>query len=307
MFNKVLFIGSKESGLKVLKEIYKEAADSVVGCVTVDDSDDARSELEGFIAYCCQNNIPIDILKGKCDLTESIKKYVPDLCIVMGWYYIIAEELLDEVKGGFIGIHNSLLPKHRGFAPVVWSIIAGDNETGFSVFSFDKGMDTGDIWYQGKVNISKSDYVADVLEKLDEGIYDFFKNNYLNILSGKMRPSKQIEENVSYGARRTPENGKIDWSRSAEEIYDFIRAQSKPYPGAYTTYRGEKVVIWRSEIFPHIIQGTPGQIGLIDVATDRIIVVCGNNTGLVIAQFETDDGMVSATKMIKSLNYNLGY
>lgn len=306
MLHRVLFIGSKESGLNVLKTIHKVSPDTLVGCVTVDDSDDSRSKLEEFRKFTKNNSIDLKILSGKCDLTESVKKYKPELCIVMGWYYIIAEELLTQVIGGFVGIHNSLLPAHRGFAPVVWSMIAGDKQTGFSVFSFDGGMDTGDIWYQGIVDIKEDDHIGDVLKKIDDQIELFFETRYIEILEGKMRPVKQKTTGITYGARRTPEDGLIDWNSSADEIYDFIRAQSKPYPGAYSKYKSKKITIWNARVFPHKIQGMPGQIGLIDRDRNSLVVVCGHNTGLVLDYIEIDGTEIGVTNVIKSLNYKMG-
>lgn len=281
-FNRILFVGSKESGLKILKKIHDMSVDLLVGCVTVDDREDTRSALDGFRSFCEKNNIDLDVLSGKCDLTDSVRKFVPDICFVMGWYYIISEELLYRVPGGVIGIHNSLLPRHRGFAPVVWSMISGENETGFSVFSFDRGMDTGVIWYQQKVSIDEGDYVSDVLDKINNEIDKFFDNNFLDILKGKVKPWKQCETNASYGARRTEADGKIDWSKSAQEIYNFIRAQSKPYPGAYAFYGEQKIRIWQARVFQHKIQGSPGQIGIIDSNNGLAVIVCGNDSGLVL-------------------------
>lgn len=91
MYNRVLFIGSKESGLRVLNKMYSATPDRLIGCVTVDDSSDTRSKLDQIKLFCNENEIPIDVLTGKCDLTESIDKYKPDNCFVMGWYYIIVE------------------------------------------------------------------------------------------------------------------------------------------------------------------------------------------------------------------------
>lgn len=306
MFDRVLFIGSKVSGLKVLEKIYQSSPETLVGCVTVDDSDDVRSALNSIQEYCRKNEIGLEILNGKCDLAKSVAKFSPNLCIVMGWYYIISEELLDQVRGGFIGVHNSLLPSHRGFAPVVWAIISGDEKTGFSVFSFDKGMDTGDIWFQGEVRIDKNDYISDVLDKLDKGINTFFDIHYKDILSGKLLPKKQSNVGISYGARRYPEDGVIDWNKPAHEIYNFIRAQSKPYPGAYSLYRGQKIIIWKSELFPYQIQGSPGQIGLINSETNDVVIVCGKNTGLIIKEIEQNGINVSAIRVFVSLKYKIG-
>lgn len=99
-FNRILFVGSKESGLKILKKIHDMSVDLLVGCVTVDDREDTRSALDGFRSFCEKNNIDLDVLSGKCDLTDSVRKFVPDICFVMGWYYIISEELLYRVPGG---------------------------------------------------------------------------------------------------------------------------------------------------------------------------------------------------------------
>lgn len=272
-----------------------------MGCVTVDDAEDVRSDLDDFNAFCREHNIGLDVLRGKCDLADSLKKFMPDICFVMGWYYIISEELLDRLPGGFIGIHNSLLPRHRGFAPVVWSMIAGEKETGFSVFSFDRGMDTGDVWYQKKIKIEETDYVSDVLEKIDIEIDRFFDDEFVDILNGIRKPQKQWENNVSYGARRTAEDGRINWNRTAQEIYDFIRAQSKPYPGAYTFYNGQKIKIWRAGVFGHRIQGNPGQIGMIDHDNDRVIVVCGKDTGLVLYEIEAAETERPVLDVVKDL------
>ena len=305
MYNRILFIGSKLPGLKVLQVIHEIIPQYIVGCVTVDDSKDSRTKLQEFKNYCHNNRIALDILKGKCDLTESIKTFSPDLCVVMGWYYIIDEKLIDKVRGGFLGIHNSLLPSHRGFAPVVWSIIGGDTETGFSLFSFDKGMDTGDIWYQARVSINESDYISDIINKIDIEIEKFLRTGFIDIVYEKILPYKQGTNNISYGARRLPEDGLIKWDSPARDIYNFIRAQSKPYSGAYTFYNEKKITIWESKIFPYIIQGKPGQIGLIN-QSDNVVVVCGNSSGLILEKIEIDGIESPVTDIIRGLKYVLG-
>lgn len=301
-FNRILFVGSKASGLKVLKKLFYLSSHRLVGCVTVDDRKDVRSELNEFCTFCAENSIDLDVLNGKCDLTNSIEKFNPDICFVMGWYYIISEALLDKMQGRFIGIHNSLLPRHRGFAPVVWAMIAGEKETGFSVFSFDKEMDTGDIWYQKKINIEEMDYISDVLERIDMEIDKFFDVIFEKILSGEIKPEKQSKENVSYGARRTAEDGKIDWKKTSREIYNFIRAQSKPYPGAYGVYQSQLVKIWKADIFPYMIQGAPGQVGMIDYEKNEVVIVCGSNTGLILYELEVSGHIISATSFVKGLD-----
>ncbi|MCR5590973.1 MAG: methionyl-tRNA formyltransferase [Lachnospiraceae bacterium] len=303
MYNRVLFIGSKALGLSVLKLMHELSEKTLIGCVTIDDPDDGRSELKAIKEFCKKNTVPVKVLSGKCDLTEPIEEFSPDLCFVVGWYHIIPQNLLEKPAGGFIGIHDSLLPAHRGFAPVVWAMIAGEKETGFSVFSFDKGMDTGKIWYQDKVEISEYDQISDVLAKLEAKTEEFFKEHYQELIAGDLKPREQSDEGVSYGAMRTPEDGLIDWRKDAETVRNFIRAQSDPYPLAFTFYRGEKIKIRRAELFPYPIQGSPGQIGMIEDGLP--VVVCGKNTGIRILDF-FPDADEDKTIEIKSLKDRLG-
>lgn len=303
MYNRVLFIGSKAAGYRVLNKIYTLAPNNLVGCVTVNDNEDSRSDLGQIKNYCYEKHIELDVLSGNCDLTRSIERFKPDICIVMGWYYIIKSELLESIQGGFIGIHYSLLPQHRGFAPVVWSIIDGDDTTGFSVFSLNCDMDSGMLWYQERIDIKKEEYISDVIEKLEEKVLDFFDRHFLDLLQGNMKPYKQTGV-VSYGAKRTPSDGRIDWNQEASKIYNFIRAQSRPYPGAYSYYQGRKIIIWSSTVFAYSIQGFPGQIGLINNKEGYIVIVCGDNTGLVVNEIE-EDGVLKKATVIKSLTERL--
>lgn len=118
-----------------------------------------------------------------------------------------------------------------------------------------------------------------------------FSDNFcIDILSEKSHPEKQRLGEISYGAKRTPEGGIIDWSKNANDIYNFIRAQSRPYSGAFTYYRNEKIIIWNAKVFPYIIHGSLGQIGFIDTVHKSVVVVCGNGTGIMLLHIEKGKG-----------------
>ena len=302
MYNRVLFLGSKLSGLEVLKKIYQIKPSSVIGCITIDDVEDLRSVFREFEVFCSINKIPMEVVKGSCNIKILIDKYRPDLCIVMGWYYLIDSSIIKNVRGGFIGIHNSLLPRYRGFSPVVWAIINGEKETGFSVFSFDEGMDTGQLWYQGRVTIEDKDYINTVLEKINQKILIFFQENYLDLLDEKLCPYEQKAISATYGSRRTAEDGKIKWNQPAKNIYNFIRAQSKPYPGAFSFYDNKKIIIWKASIFSSNVYGTPGQVCMINKEEESVIVVCGENSGLILKEVEMDSKKIKPANIPVSLN-----
>lgn len=202
MLERVVFIGSKELGFSVLKELNRQFSDRLKACITVDDTGDSRSYLTEFRTYCSEHHQPLHILSGKCDISDYIKEYSPDICIVVGWYYLIDTRLLSQVKGGFIGVHNSLLPKYRGFAPLVWQLINGEKKVGFSVFLLDDGLDTGDIFYQEEIEISEKDYIADVLSIIEEKILTFFKNYYKNLLEETLVRHVQKETGASFCGKR---------------------------------------------------------------------------------------------------------
>ena len=131
---KCLFIGSKEFGVIGLRTIYEIEPKSLIGCLTIDDKHDCRSKFYEIKNYCDIKQIPIEVVYKHCQLSEYIKKYKPDFCIVLGWYQIIEKNILDMCPDGFIGVHASLLPRYRGFAPLVWAILNGEKKQEYLCF-----------------------------------------------------------------------------------------------------------------------------------------------------------------------------
>ena len=300
---KVLFLGSKEFGLRFLRELFKLVPRNVCGVVTVDDSQDVRSNLDDFRGLCDDYNQVLEFASNDKELQEIVSRLNPDICFVVGWYFIISKEVLDSVPDGFIGLHNSKLPAYRGQAPLVWQIINGEKTAGFSFFSLGEGMDEGDIWYQGNVKIEDDDYIIDVIEKIECEIIDFLDLHLGDILSGKIRPSKQKKTGVSYAGKRTAEDGVIDWNQNNVKIFDFIRAQTQPYPGAFSFYKGEKMIIYKAFKCEYPVYGIPGEIIMINKFSESIIVSCGERTGIEISDVEYLGKRVKATDCIKSIKY----
>jgi methionyl-tRNA formyltransferase len=277
---KILFIGSKKIGYECLLFLNNFNDISLVGAMTIDDSSDTRSYFSEFTSFCTKNSIDIFIVKNKKESGNLIKKLKPDLCIVVGWYWIIDKEVLDSVPYGFIGIHFSLLPKYRGGSPLVWAIINGENETGVSLFSFSTGIDDGDIWAQKSVTIEFDDYVSDVLNKLEIATMEMLNENLKIILDGNLVPSKQNESMHTYVTPRKPSDGQIEWNMPSIDVYNFIRAHSNPYPGAFTYLNGEKLSIWHARAVKSNLKGEPGQV--ISITDEGALIMCGDGTPLVI-------------------------
>lgn len=286
MKKKCLFIGSKELGFTIFKSLVEKYPSTILGCVTYDDRDDVRSKFNEFNEYCEEKDIHLEILDKPSKLKSIIENIKPDFCLVIGWYWIIGKETLKLCKSGFIGIHASLLPKYRGCSPLVWAMINGEKETGVSMFYFDEGIDSGEIIAQKSISILEQDYISDLLIKVENETKKIIDEEYPKIVNGTNEKMIQNNEDISYCAQRMPEHGRINWNSSSIDIYNFIRAQSKPYPGAYTvTNEGRIVKIFKSEIFKYMYYGLPGQI--VSVQDNKVLVVCKN--GAVLLSIDKND------------------
>ncbi len=284
---RALFVGSKQLGLRSLQAMVRAIPDHVAGAVTLDDSSDTRSVLAEISAYCKSVDLPLSIISRPGDLDGVVHEHAPQYVLVAGWYSIIKPALLRSVPGGFLGLHPSLLPKYRGSAPLVWALLKGEEQTGVSLFYFDEGMDTGEIVDQKSFAIAPEDTIADVLAKAEVAALDLVNTYAGPLLSGTAPRSKQDHNLASYGSPRRPEDGRICWNQSAKEVYNFIRAQTRPYPGAFThSAEGKILRIARASIFPHPYYGVPGLVG--HKHLDGVVTACGDGA-LIIHEWEFED------------------
>lgn len=277
---RVVFVGSKALGVSVLNALYSISPQSLVGVVTIDDTSDVRSQLGQFKEFGQRTGKPLQVLQKPSELKSSIIEYRPDLCIVVGWYWVLKPDLLSIVPYGWLGIHASLLPKYRGGSPLVWALINGETKTGLSMFYFDEGMDTGDVVAQKEIRVELGDTISDLLSKAEVQSLEIVKENYPSLLRGDAARLKQDHSQATYVALRQPSDGKIDWQQSATVIYNFIRAQSHPYPGAYFLWEDKIIRIWAAKLFPYPYYGTPGQVVMVE--KDFVVVACGQGTGICL-------------------------
>ena len=279
---RVAFVGSKGLGLKVLSVLRALSPDALCGIVTIDDSTDTRTAFTDFQRFAAEHAVSLHCAKSRKHSEEIIKELSPDLCIVVGWYWMISEDLLQRVPRGFIGIHNSLLPEFRGGSPLIWPILLGHNRTGCSLFSFTPGMDDGPIWAQATIEIGESDYIAEILDRTEGKAIELFREAYPRILAGTLTPTEQDHFYATYCASRNSQDGAIDWHKPAREVYNLIRAVSSPYPGAFTQLEGKDLIIWRARLFESGYCGRPGQV--VKISDEGVYVVAGDNRALIIEE-----------------------
>ncbi len=234
----------------------------------------------------CHNNL-IDIFVGNPRNNKAnnflLGKDI-DVLISVNYIFIIEEDLIKLPQKIAFNIHGSILPKYRGRTPHVWAIINDEIKTGISAHLIDTGCDTGDIIEQVEVEIRKDDTGATILEKYKAEYYPLIKRVLNDIENNSLKTKKQNHNEATYFGKRTPEDGLIDWNSSKKDIYNWIRAQAYPYPGAFTYIEEKKITIDKVEIIEdgneieakngQIIQDSPNVIvkvkdGLIRISQTR--------------------------------------
>ncbi len=180
------------------------------------------------------------------DFHNEIEALKPDVILVLGWFYMVPEKTRNLAKYGAWGIHASMLPDYAGGAPLVWAIIEGQKETGATLFKLDNGVDDGDIIAQLPVAIDEEDTIKEVYDKVMECSKVMLNESLADVSQVEFKA--QDKSKIKVYPQRTPSDGEIDWTWGAKRIKDFIRAQTKPYPGAFTYISGKKVTIWKADI-----------------------------------------------------------
>lgn len=207
---------------------------------------------------------------------QILKEIEPDLILVMGWSQLLKNEIIKIPKLGVIGSHPTELPKYRGRAPLTWTIIKNLKESALTFFYIDEGIDDGDILDQRKFNISDEDDATSLYEKMTTLGKEMLLDNLVILKDNKaIRKKQDPNQFIENWPKRTMEDGKINWNNSSEEIHRLIRATTHPYPGTFTKFKNEKLIIWKSQFF-NDADSNPGILK--EVNDDNILVGTGNGT-----------------------------
>lgn len=261
---KVALLGSKGVGMRVMQELPQYADLGAV--VTVADQGDARSCLDHFVARGAT------VVSSRAEADRVLHNVEAELIIVAGWYWMVpANELR---RRPFVGVHHSLLPSYRGGSPLVWALIEGQSVVGTTWFTLTEEMDAGPIWAQASLPVLDG-YIADVQARCDDAAIALLPR----LFQRETHPQPQDPSGAFSRPSRRSSDGLIDWSRPAMDVVRWIRAQSRPYPGAFT-FRGRELLrIWRASNAGSRI-GAPG-----DVLEGA--VVCGDGHGVLVEEAST--------------------
>ncbi|HEX6903610.1 MAG TPA: methionyl-tRNA formyltransferase [Thermoanaerobaculia bacterium] len=217
------------------------------------------------------------------EFLASVKALAPDVAVVVAFGQIFPKALLDIPRLGCVNLHASLLPRWRGASPIQAALAAGDRRTGVATMLMDVGMDTGPVLLESETEIGPEE-TADGLSRRLAEIGGGLMVRTLDLLErGELAPRPQSGEGVTYAPRLNRESGRVDWSLTAREIHDRLRAYT-PWPGLTAELRGEPVKIVAAVVDGSAGDAVPGT--LLGLRDGRLAVACGGGSALGIAELQ---------------------
>lgn len=273
---RILFLGTPDFAVAALEKIVG-TDNEVVGVVTQPD----RKRNRGEVSFCPVKQFAVE--KGikvyqyesiRKEGVEDIKAINPDIMITCAFGQIISQEILDIPKYGVINIHASLLPKYRGSSPIQWCLVNGESKTGVTIMRTALAVDSGDILLQKEIDILPEENAGELFDRLavlgGQAIVEALEI----IADGRAVYTPQQESQATHYPMISKEDGKIDWSKSAREVFNKMRGFT-PWPSAFTTLDGKLFKILKCVVSDKIFDGKEGQVV---IEERKAYVVCGNGT-----------------------------
>ncbi len=208
------------------------------------------------------------------DGVAALKSLEPDLCVTAAFGQLLSQEILDIPRLGTINVHSSLLPRHRGSAPINWAIIKGDQVTGVTTMFTDKGMDTGDMLLKRETPIGETENAGELSDRLAVMGARLLIETLRKLEAGTLERIPQNHEMATYEPKMDKELGRVDWTKGVQEIDWLVRGVT-PWPGAYTTLGDQTMKLFDVTRVSDQPTGAPGEIVAAD-AKRGLIVSCAD-------------------------------
>lgn len=303
----LVFIGSSKFGIRCLKACLKVPRLKVTGIVTSKKTFNISYTPDGvtnvlhanFEDIASLNNIPMCMMERSMNepkLIDTVKNWKPDLFLVVGWYHMIPKYWRELAPA--YALHASLLPDYSGGAPLVWAIINGENKTGITFFQMNDEVDAGPIAGQKEEIIKSDDTISTLYARIEERGLELLNELLPQLVGGTLKLRLQDESKRRLMPQRLPKDGFIDFSDDAEKIHRFIRAQTKPYPGAFTIFLGEHLHIWKTQITLED-NNKSKMIGQIKMTKDGIYTVTCGKGSLIIKEISFRNQTFTQSQLIK--------
>jgi methionyl-tRNA formyltransferase len=207
----------------------------------------------------------------------------PDAMVVVGYGQIIPQSIIDIAPLGIINVHASLLPELRGAAPIQWAIVRGYPTTGVTTMRIDAGLDTGDMLEHWETAVGPDETSPELSLRLAQAGADLLVTTLAGLSAAQIQPKPQDSAKATYAPIIEKEDGRIDWSLSAQQIHNLIRG-FQPWPGAQTSFRGQSMHLWRSRL---VLQRFDRPAGAL-VCERGVFAVGGDGTALELLEVQLE-------------------
>jgi methionyl-tRNA formyltransferase len=280
---KIVFFGTANVALPVLEALRKEH--EILSVVTTPDAAVGRKqEMQESPVSALAIDLKLPLLKPESvknnrEFSAELQKLGADIFVVVAYGKILPMEIINLPKFKTINIHFSMLPKYRGPSPMQTALLNGDSETGISIFILDEKVDTGPVLFQEAVGIDSDDNLFTLSDKLARKSAEVINSVVADYVSGKITPVPQATDGVTETKIITKAEGKIDWNKTSQEIYNQFRAFFL-WPNIWTTWNGQVLKI--TECLP----AESSESAVVGAVLDGAIVACGNGTFLKINRLQ---------------------
>lgn len=273
---RILFIGTGDIGLPSLEWLLSTPKHEVVGVITQPDKPVGRKQV------LTPPQIKVRALAAGITVlqppkirhaVEELKAFNADVAIVIAYGQILSRAVLDVPPLGCLNVHTSLLPRHRGAAPIQAAIRDGDTETGVTIMFMDEGLDTGDILLMQRMPIAADDTGGSLHDKLAQSAPAALDAALDLLAVGNPPREKQDESKVTHVRKLTRQDGRLDWTRPAIELDRLVRAFT-PWPGTSCLLKGAQMKIHRAQVIAHA-DACPAPGTIVSANADGILVSCG--------------------------------
>lgn len=240
---RLIFCGTPQFAVPTLKHLLGKSDFEVITVITQPDRPRGRGQqvsVSPVKESALAGRVPVhqpEKIRAP-EVQQLLEKLAPDVIVIIAYGQIIPARLLSIPKYGWINLHASLLPKYRGAAPINWAIANGETRTGLTTMRIDAGMDTGDILLQREMEIGPKENAPQLAARMSEAGAPLMEDTLRALAASTIVPLPQNRAEATVAPILKKEDGRIDWSSPAQEIYNRMRGLT-PWPGAYTTFRDQ--------------------------------------------------------------------
>ncbi len=274
---KIVFMGTPDFAVPALKKLAADGHEIALVVTKPDAMKGRGNKVQASAVKECALALSLPVsqpekVKGNTAFIEQLQALAPDAVVVIAYGKILPKEILEIPPHGCLNVHGSILPRHRGAAPIQWTILAGDEEGGVSIMQMDEGMDTGDVLAESRVPVDAHN-AEELFDILSVKGADLIAETLAKIEAGEQITAVPQEDALAtYAPMITKKDGLLDFGRPAAELERRVRGLY-PWPGTYTYLDGQPFKIWTAGL----AEGTPGAAPGTVLKADRegILIACG--------------------------------